>query len=89
MDGISCKEHKDANEIGASHTCGHNIQIAGMLGAAVGLVKSGVLEHLDGKVSFMATPAEEFIELEYREQLKRKENNLFWWKTRVNKKRLF
>ncbi|MDO2232265.1 amidohydrolase, partial [Escherichia coli] len=42
-----------------------------MLGAAVGLVKSGVLEHLDGKVSFMATPAEEFIELEYREQLKK------------------
>ncbi len=71
LDGISCKEHKDANEIGASHTCGHNIQIAGMLGAAVGLVKSGVLEHLDGKVSFMATPAEEFIELEYREQLKK------------------
>lgn len=70
LDGISCKEHKDANEIGASHTCGHNIQIAGMLGAALGLVKSGVLDSLDGKVSFMATPAEEFIELEYRQQLK-------------------
>ncbi len=64
LDGISCKEHKDANEIGASHTCGHNIQIAGMLGAALGLVKSGVLDSLDGKVSFMATPAEEFIELD-------------------------
>ncbi|WP_042277122.1 M20 family metallopeptidase [[Clostridium] dakarense] len=70
LDGISCKEHKDANDIGASHTCGHNIQIAGMLGAALGLVKSGVLDSLDGKVSFMATPAEEFIELEYRQQLK-------------------
>lgn len=70
LDGISCKEHKDSNDIGASHTCGHNIQIAGMLGAAVGLVKSGVLDSLDGKVSFMATPAEEFIELEYRQSLK-------------------
>ena len=72
LDGISCKEHKDSNEIGASHTCGHNIQIAGMLGAALGLVKSGALDYLDGKVSFMATPAEEFIELEYRQELKNK-----------------
>ena len=32
LDGISCAEHCDANSIGASHTCGHNIQIAGMLG---------------------------------------------------------
>ncbi|MGL4790951.1 MAG: amidohydrolase, partial [Anaerotignaceae bacterium] len=46
LDGISCKEHKDANEIGASHACGHNLQIAGMLGCAVGLVKSGVLKEL-------------------------------------------
>ncbi len=37
----------------------------------------------------MATPAEEFIELEYREQLKKKENNLFWWKTRINKRGYF
>lgn len=71
LDGISCKEHKDANEIGASHTCGHNIQIAGMLGAAIGLVKSGVYKYLDGKIDFMATPAEEFIEIEYRNKLKK------------------
>ena len=71
MDGISCKEHKDSNEIGASHTCGHNLQITGMIGAAVGLIKSGVLSHLDGQISFMAVPAEEFIELEYREKLKK------------------
>ena len=61
LDGISCKEHKDANEIGASHTCGHNLQVAGMVGAAVGLVRSGVLDQLDGQVSFIGVPAEEFI----------------------------
>lgn len=72
LDGISCKEHKDANEIGASHTCGHNLQISGLLGAAVGLVKSGAFEELAGKICFMATPAEEFIELDYREKLKKK-----------------
>ena len=71
LDGISCKEHKDANEIGASHTCGHNLQVAGMIGAALGLVRSGVLDRLDGQVSFIGVPAEEFIELEYREQLKK------------------
>ncbi|AVQ29702.1 MULTISPECIES: M20 family metallopeptidase [Fusobacterium] len=70
LDGISCSEHPDANSIGASHTCGHNVQIAGMLGAAVGLIKSGVFKELDGKVDFIATPAEEFIELAYRSKLK-------------------
>ncbi|WP_300359611.1 amidohydrolase [Fusobacterium sp.] len=70
LDGISCNEHCDSNEIGASHTCGHNVQIAGMLGAAVGLIKSGVYKELDGKIDFMATPAEEFIELAYRSKLK-------------------
>ncbi|MCD7979563.1 MAG: amidohydrolase [Fusobacterium sp.] len=70
LDGISCSEHPDANNIGASHTCGHNVQIAGMLGAAVGLIKSGVFKELDGKVDFIATPAEEFIELAYRSKLK-------------------
>ncbi|MDP0493526.1 MAG: amidohydrolase, partial [Fusobacterium sp. JB021] len=70
LDGISCNEHVDALENGASHTCGHNIQIAGMLGAAVGLIKSGVYKHLDGKIDFMATPAEEFVQLEYRSKLK-------------------
>ena len=71
LDGISCKEHCDSNSIGASHTCGHNVQIAGMLGAAVGLIKSGVYKELDGKIDFMATPAEEFIELAYRSELKK------------------
>ncbi len=66
LDGISCSEHPDANSIGASHTCGHNVQIAGMLGAAVGLIKSGVFKELDGKIDFIATPAEEFIELAYK-----------------------
>lgn len=71
LDGISCSEHCDANAIGASHTCGHNVQIAGMLGAATGLIKSGVYKELDGKIDFMATPAEEFIELAYRSELKK------------------
>ncbi len=70
LDAIKCFEHPYADkESGAAHACGHNAQIAAMIGAAYGLVKSGVLDELDGKVTFFAVPAEEFVELEYREQL--------------------
>lgn len=69
LDALSCPEHKDAKELGAVHCCGHNAQIAGMLGCAIGLVKSGVFKHLDGKIDFLAVPAEEGIELEHRKYL--------------------
>ena len=36
----------------------------------MGLTYSNVLQELDGDVAFMAVPAEEFVELEYRERLK-------------------
>ncbi len=72
LDAILCKEHVDADPAtGAIHACGHNIQAAAMLGVAIGLVKSGALELLDGAVEFMAVPAEEFVELEFRDQLRR------------------
>lgn len=70
LDAISCSDHLDSNELGAVHACGHHIQIAGMLGAATGLIKSGVLSELGGKIDFIATPAEEFVELGYRTQLR-------------------
>lgn len=70
LDAISCSDHLDSNELGAVHVCGHHIQIAGMLGAATGLIKSGILSELGGKIDFIATPAEEFVELGYRTQLR-------------------
>ena len=54
----------------AAHACGHNIQLGNMLGVAVGICKSGVLEHLSGTITFMAVPAEEYIELEFRNELR-------------------
>lgn len=70
MDAVTCFEHPDADAVtGAAHACGHHVQIAQMIGAAYGLVKSGVLSELDGKITFLAVPAEEFVELEYRQQL--------------------
>ena len=72
LDAIRCFGHPDADpETGAAHACGHHAQIAILLGAAYGILESGVLDELDGKVTFFAVPAEEFAELEYREQLKR------------------
>lgn len=73
LDSVVCPDHKDANEIGNIHCCGHNIQVAGMLGCAVGIINSGVLDHLDGKIDFMAVPSEECIDLEFRKKLQ--ENN--------------
>lgn len=72
LDGIVSQEHKDSLDSGVSHTCGHNVQIAGMLGVAVGLIKSGVYKELDGSIDFIATPAEEFLEIGYRTELKEK-----------------
>ena len=71
LDAVKCFGHPTADaETGAAHACGHNAQIASMLGAAYGLVKSGVLRELDGRVTFLAVPAEELVELEFRQQLK-------------------
>ncbi len=71
MDAVKCYENPYADPItGAAHACGHNAQIATMLGTAMGLLKSGALSEMHGKVTFFAVPAEEFVELEYRQMLK-------------------
>lgn len=56
---------------GAAHTCGHNIQIAELLGVADALKNSGAADALGGNVTFLAVPAEEFVDLGYREGLRR------------------
>ena len=71
LDSVICSEHEFANpETGAVHACGHNVQIAAMLGTAIGLVASDVIKELDGTVDFMAVPAEEYVELAFRGELK-------------------
>jgi amidohydrolase len=72
LDAIICSEHPDADpNTGAIHACGHNIQAAAMLGVAIGLIKSGAMEELDGTIDFMAVPAEEYVELEFRDRLRK------------------
>lgn len=70
LDAVGCPESEKADPLtGAAHACGHNLQIATMLGAACGIMKSGVLENLAGDVVFFGVPAEEYIEIEYRKKL--------------------
>ncbi len=68
LDAIVSSTHPFADkQTGASHACGHNVQLANMLGVAMAL--KGVAEHLCGNVCFFAVPAEEYIEYEYRQKL--------------------
>ena len=70
LDAVVCPLHPYANEMtGAAHSCGHNSQIAAMLGAAMGLLLSKTMPQLSGDVAFIAVPAEEYVELEYRQKL--------------------
>ena len=70
LDAVVCKAHPASDrESGAAHACGHHAQMAAMLGVAAGLIDSGVMEELAGNVVFMATPAEEYIDLDYRRGL--------------------
>ena len=72
MDSLIVNEHPHADkETGAAHACGHHCQIGMMLGAAMALQQPEVLESLSGRLAFMAVPAEEYIEIEYRDSLRR------------------
>ncbi|HEX3411863.1 MAG TPA: amidohydrolase [Stellaceae bacterium] len=67
LDSLRTSEHPLADPVtGAAHSCGHNAQIAGMLGAAIGLTEAGIAAHLAGEIVFFAVPAEEFIDVEER-----------------------
>ncbi len=71
LDSVLVRDHPDADpETGAAHACGHNAQIANMIAVAYGLVESGILPHLSGRVALMAVPSEEYVEVAYRLQLK-------------------
>ena len=72
LDALICKAHPDADpETGAVHCCGHSGQTAALLGLAAGLKAPGAMDGLCGKIRLMAVPAEELIEVEYREQLRK------------------
>jgi len=71
LDSLIVPGHPNADpETGAAHACGHNVQIGMLIGVATGLIQAGILPSLAGRVAFIAVPAEEYIEIEYREELR-------------------
>ncbi len=67
LDSIILSDHPEADPAtGAVHSCGHHAQIANLLGAAIGLTSIDADKHISGKIAFVATPAEEFLEVAYR-----------------------
>jgi len=69
LDSLLCWDHPDRDEAtGAVHACGHNAQIAMMLGA--GLALREVAPELAGRVALVAVPAEEYVQLEERVALR-------------------
>ncbi len=67
LDGLVVSDHPLADSAtGAAHACGHNAQIAGLLGAAMGLVEARVMQALAGRIVFFAVPAEEYGDIEWR-----------------------
>lgn len=70
LDAIVCRNHEHADPLtGAAHCCGHNVQIANMLAVAMAL--RDVMQELDGDVVLFAVPAEEYVEIDYRNKLRR------------------
>ena len=69
-DALPIANHPDANpETGASHCCGHNAQITGVMGAALALSDPEIRDAMDGNIVFFGVPAEEFVEVELKSKM--------------------
>lgn len=72
MDSLICPNHKESDpKTGYVHACGHHAQCAALLGLAAALKNEDVISRLSGRVRLCAVPAEELIEIEYRNELRK------------------
>ena len=83
LDSILCAGHPDKDkETDAVHACGHHTQCGYLVGIAMLLKDQNILADLCGKIRFIAVPAEELIELAFRDSL-RKEGILKYYGGKV------
>jgi len=67
LDALVMPTHPKCDpETGAFHGCGHHAQLTTIIGAAIGLVRTGLINELDGDITFIGVPAEEIVEIEER-----------------------
>ena len=72
MDSLRVPSHPGADpETGAAHACGHHTQAGMLLGVATALTQPELRGVLSGSVAFIATPAEEFIDVSARLEMRR------------------
>ncbi len=71
LDALFCPTHPESDpETGAVHACGHHVQGAILAAVAMAMKNAGATDGLSGRIRFVAVPAEELIEIGYRQQLK-------------------
>ena len=71
LDALDIANHPESVN-GMTHCCGHNGQSAALLGIAAALKEPGALDGLCGSIRLVAVPAEEMIQLAFREDLRKK-----------------
>lgn len=70
LDAVYAPTHMNADpETGAAHNCGHYSQVAIGLALYKYLYESKAFESYDYKITFIFVPAEEYLDLDYREKL--------------------
>lgn len=73
LDAIGCKSHPLADKnTGVAHACGHHAQLSAMAGAVIALCDKEIKDMLGGNVTFLAVPAEEYIDVNKRKQMRKK-----------------
>ena len=78
LDAILVADHPDADPMtGAVHACGHNAQLSAVAAIACALHDTGLMDELDGDVVLMGVPAEENVEITYRNKLR--EEGKLWF----------
>ena len=70
LDALDIANHPESVN-GMTHCCGHHGQGAALLGMAAALKEPGALEGMSGSIRLMAVPAEELIEIGFREELRK------------------
>ena len=73
LDALPAPGHPFENpETSMAHACGHHAQIGSMISVLVALSDHRILSNLNGKITFFAVPAEEFVEIQWRNEQRKK-----------------